>query len=173
TINLIPITIIKSECPASRFKILLIIFLSIFHRYVQHLIEFDFVALYGKCVAMDKPLTEKLFARTAKFFFVDSYYDKIVCEEPNCIESLSDPLGLIYDVHAPEKKHLEEFTALLKDSFKKVTKILFKEKPDEFVQKVEKLSLKEITDVIQTLSIIELVRNSKNYSKLLSCLDKK
>ncbi len=143
------------------------------YRYIQHLIELDFVALYGKRVAMDKPITEKLFARTAKFFFVDSYYDKIVCEEPNCIKSMIELLGLIYDVTTPEEKHLEEFTALLKDSFKKVTKILFKEKPNEFVQKVENLSLKEITDVIQTLSIIELVRNSRKYSKLLASLEKK
>ena len=48
------------------------------YRYIQHLVEADFVVPVGKRVALEKPMTEKLFARTAKFFFVDSYSDKML-----------------------------------------------------------------------------------------------
>ncbi|GAG95343.1 unnamed protein product, partial [marine sediment metagenome] len=41
------------------------------YRYIQHLIDADFVVLVGKRIAMEKSMTEKIFARTAKFFFVD------------------------------------------------------------------------------------------------------
>jgi hypothetical protein len=141
------------------------------YRYIQHLIELNYVALWGKRVAMDKPMTEKLFARTAKFFFVEDYYENMICEDPNCIESMSKILGLIYDIPNPDEKQLEKFTSAMKKSFKDVTNTLFREKPDEFVKNLENLSLSEVTDVIQTVGIINLVKNSEKYAKLLESLE--
>lgn len=138
------------------------------YRYIQHLIELDFVDVYGKRIS--KPMTEKLFARTAKFFFVEDYYEKMVCEDSKCIESMSKVLSLIYNVPKPDEKHVAKFTSIMKKSFENVTQILFKEKPEEFVQQVENLSLSEVTDVIQTLSMIDLVKNSEKYSKLIESI---
>ncbi len=142
------------------------------YRYIQHMIDADFVVTIGKRVALDKPMTEKLFARTAKFFFVDKFYEKMLCNDTKCIESMTQLLGLIYDVPEPSKNVLEEFTGLMENSLEKISSILFGEKSEEFVQIVENLSLGEITSVLQMLGIIELVTKSKNYSKLLKSLDK-
>ena len=78
------------------------------YRYIQHLIDADFVVLVGKRIAMEKSITEKIFARTAKFFFVDSYYEKMICANQGCIDSLSQLLGLIYDVPPLEKNDLKQ-----------------------------------------------------------------
>ena len=142
------------------------------YRYIQHMIDADFVVTIGKRVAIDKPMTEKLFARTAKFFFVDKFYEKMLCKDSKCIESMTQLLGLIYDVPEPSKNVLEEFTGLMEDSLEKISSMLFGEKSEEFVQMVETLSLGEITSVLQMLGIIELVTKSNNYSKLLKSLEK-
>ena len=142
------------------------------YRYIQHMIDADFVVTIGKRVAIDKPMTEKLFARTAKFFFVDKFYEKMLCNDSKCIESMTQLLGLIYDVPEPSKNVLEEFTGLMEDSLEKISSILFGEKSEEFVQMVETLSLGEITSILQMLGIIELVTKSKNYSKLLKSIEK-
>ncbi len=140
------------------------------YRYIQQLIDAEFVVLVGKRVAMDKPMTEKLFARTAKFIFVESFYEKIFCTKPNCLESIIQLLGLLYDVPDPELANLEQFTNSMMDSSKRITSKLFNEKSEEFVQIVEKLSLAEITAVLQTLSLIDLVSTSENYTKLIKSL---
>ncbi|MHA1515580.1 MAG: hypothetical protein ACTSUP_00195 [Candidatus Heimdallarchaeaceae archaeon] len=142
------------------------------YRYIQHMIDADFVVTIGKRVAIDKPMTEKLFARTAKFFFADTFYEKMLCKDSKCIESMTQLLGLIYDVPEPSKNVLEEFTGLMEDSLEKISSILFGEKSEEFVQIVENLSLGEITSILQMLGIIELVTKSKNYSKLLQSIEK-
>lgn len=142
------------------------------YRYIQHMIDADFVVTIGKRVAIDKPMTEKLFARTAKFFFVDSFYEKMLCNDSKCIESTTQLLGLIYNVPEPSKNILEEFTGLMEDSLEKISSLLFGEKSEEFVQIVENLSLGEITSTLQMLGIIELVTKSKNYSKLIKSLEK-
>ena len=142
------------------------------YRYIQHLIDADFVVLVGKRIAMEKSMTEKIFARTAKFFFVDSYYEKMICANQGCIDSLSQLLGLIYDVPQLEKTNLKQFTNLMKECSKKITSILFTKKSEEFVQIVENLSLSEITAVLQTLSIIDLVNNPKDFKKLLESIEK-
>ncbi|MCE7747105.1 MAG: hypothetical protein GPJ51_01820 [Candidatus Heimdallarchaeota archaeon] len=142
------------------------------YRYVQHLIDTKFIALIGKRVALEKPMTEKLFARTAKFFFVESFYEKIFCTSQNCLVSIIQLLGLIYDVPQPEISNLEQFTSSMMDSSKKITSKLFNEKSEDFVQIVENLSLDEITAVLQTVSLIDLVANPKSYTKLLNDLDK-
>ncbi len=137
------------------------------YRYIQHLIDAGFVALVGKRIAMEKSMTEKLFARTAKFFFVESYYEKMICANQNCIESLAQLLGIIYNVPQPNKSDLKQFISLMNSSSKKITSMLFNEKSEEFVQMVDSLSLDEVTAVIQTLSIIDLANNSKKFDKLL------
>ncbi|MBY9000042.1 MAG: hypothetical protein KGD64_03940 [Candidatus Heimdallarchaeota archaeon] len=142
------------------------------YRYIQHLIDADFVVTIGKRVSIDKPMTEKLFARTAKFFFVDSYSEKMFYKNPNCIESVTQLLELIYNVPKPSRVNLEEFTSLMNDSSQKITSLLFGEKSEEFVQIVENLSLDEVTDVLQMLSIIEVVSKSKNFAKLIKSLEK-
>ena len=140
------------------------------YRYIQHLVDGDFVALVGKRIAIEKSMTEKIFARTAKFFFVDSYYEKMICANQDCIDSLVQLLGLIYEVTPPVKTDLKKFTNLMKECSKTITSILFTKKSEEFVQVVENLSLDEITAVLQTLSFIDLATNSKNYAKLLNSL---
>jgi len=142
------------------------------YRYLQHLIDAGFVALAGKRIAMEKSMTEKLFARTAKFFFIESYYEKKVCSNQNCIESLAQLLGLVYNVSLPNKNDIKQFISLMNVSSKKITSILLDEKSEEFVKKVDKLSLNEVTAVIQTLSIIDLVTGSKKNVKLLEELEK-
>ncbi|MCG3259464.1 MAG: hypothetical protein H7644_06945 [Candidatus Heimdallarchaeota archaeon] len=142
------------------------------YRYIQHLIDAGFVALVGKRVSIDNPMTEKLFARTATFFFVESFYEKIFCTNPNCMESMTQLLELIYDVPKPETADLEQFTSSMMDSSKKITSKLFNEKSEEFVQMVDKLSLDEITAVLQTLSLIDLVSKPENYARLLKNLKK-
>ncbi|NPD89303.1 MAG: hypothetical protein HGN29_11305 [Asgard group archaeon] len=142
------------------------------YRYVQHLIDADFVALVGKRVTMEKSMTEKLFARTAKFFFVDSYYNKTICDNQNCIESLSQLLGLVFETSKPDNAEIEKFVSLMKQSSKTITSILFKEKSEEFVQMVENLSLDEIGAVLQTLSMIDLVVNAEKTLKLIESLKK-
>ncbi len=141
------------------------------YRYIQHLIDAGFVALVGKRMAMEKSMTEKIFARTAKFFFVESYYEKMICANQNCIESLGQLLGIVYNVPQPGKSNIKQFISLMNESSKKITSILFNEKSDEFVQMVDSLSLEEVTAVIQTLSMIELANNSKKYDKLLKNLE--
>ena len=79
------------------------------YRYVQHLIKTKFVVAIGKRVALEKNMTEKLFARTAKFFFVDGFYEKSVCSEDHCIESIADLIGLVYDVPKVDKKMFKVF----------------------------------------------------------------
>ncbi len=143
------------------------------YRYIQHLIKLDFVTVWGKRVAMEKPMTAKIFARTAKFFFVEDFYSKMICDDPNCIESMSKILSLLYDIPKPDEKHIEKFTDIMKKSFSSVTSKLFKEKPEEFVKTLEKLSVSEISDIIHILGLVELVKNSEKYSSLLESLEKK
>jgi hypothetical protein len=140
------------------------------YRYIQHLIDADFVALVGKRVAMEKSLTEKLFARTARFFFVESYYEKLICADQSCIESLSRLLGVIYDVPPIDENVIKKFTSAMMKSSKEITSILFNKKSEEFVQMVDKLALDEVTAVLQTLSIINLITNSEDHSKLIESL---
>ena len=140
------------------------------YRYIQHLIDVDLVALVGKRISMEKSMTEKLFARTAKFFFIESYYKKMICANQNCIESLTQLLEVIYDIPQLDNAVLKQFINSMKKSSKKITSILFSEKSDEFVQMVDNLSMDEVTAVLQTLSIIDLVANSKEYAELLKSL---
>ena len=142
------------------------------YRYVQHLMDLNFVALYGKIISEENPMPTKLFARTAKFFFVDDYFAKVVCEEPHCTKSMKEILSLIYNIPEPDDNNVIEFTSALKDSFRRITSILLKDKPEEFVNLVDDLSLTEITDVIQILSLMDLVKNSEKFSKLLDDLKK-
>ncbi|MCG3222411.1 MAG: hypothetical protein H7641_13610 [Candidatus Heimdallarchaeota archaeon] len=143
------------------------------YRYIQHLIDADFVALVGKRVAMEKSMTEKLFARTARFFFVDSYYEKMICADSHCIDSIAQLLEVIYEVPQPSKKNIEQFINLMNESSKKITSLLFNEKSEEFVEMVDSLSLAEVTAVLQTISLIDLVVNSKKTTKLLENIEKK
>ena len=142
------------------------------YRYIQHLIDADFVVPIGKRISLENPMTEKLFARTAKFFFVDGFYKKMACSKQSCIETASQLLGLIYDISQPEKAKIKEFSLLLEESLKKITSILFGEKSEEFIQIVENLSLDEVILVLQILSIIELSSEPKKYSELIKMLGK-
>ncbi len=142
------------------------------YRYVQHLIDANFAVLIGKRVAIDKPMTEKLFARTAKFFFAEGFYEKSICSEHHCYESIANLLGLIYDVPQPNTKDVEGFSQLIVQSTKKITDILFGPKSEEFVRLVENLSLDEVMAAIQMLSLIELTTNPNEYSKLSRSIEK-
>ena len=142
------------------------------YRYIQHLIDAGFVSLVGKRIAMEKTMTEKIFARTAKFFFVDSYYEKKTCENQNCIDSLAQLLGLVFNVPQPTKSEVKNFLNSMNASSKRITSMLFNEKSEEFVKIVDTLSLTEVTAVIQTLCIIDLVTDSKKYVKLIEELGK-
>jgi len=142
------------------------------YRYIKNLIDAKFVVVIGKRVALEKPMTEKLFARTAKFFFVEGFYEKSVCSEDHCIESITDLIGLVYDVPKVDKKDVKGFSNFLMESTKKITEILFGPKSEEFVKVVENLSLDEVMSVIQVLSLIELAANPKEYSQLMKAIGK-
>jgi hypothetical protein len=117
-------------------------------------------------------MTEKLFARTAKFFFVEAYYEKLICAEPQCIDSISQLLGVLYKAPQPSKEDIGDFIQMMTESSRKITSLLFDEKSEEFVQMVDNLSLDEVTTVLQTLSIIDLVANSKKSAKIFEGLTK-
>jgi len=142
------------------------------YRYIKDLIEVDFVAPIGKRVSLENPMTEKLFARTAKFFFVEGFYKKMSCLKSHCIESLANLIGLVYDITSPDLKQVEEFSNLLITSTKKITDVLFGEKSEKFVELVDNLSLDEVVSEIQMLSLVELVANSKDYTQLIDKIKK-
>lgn len=143
------------------------------YRYIKDLIETDFVATIGKRVALEKPMTEKLFARTAKFFFVENFYEKTECQNPKCIESIAKLVELIFNVSEVEPNEILGFSKLLVESTKKVSDILLGPKSENFVEIVEELSLEEVMTVIQMLSLIELVLNQKEYKNILDLVNKK
>ena len=143
-----------------------------FYRYVQELIKAGFIVTIGKRVALDKPMTEKLFARTADFFFVEKFYEKTSCTEPQCVESLAKLIGLVYDVPAIDEKIISDFSQLFIESSKRITESLFGEKSSKFVDMVDGLNLEEVMTVIQMLSLVELVSSREEYSELLKLIRK-
>jgi len=140
------------------------------YRYVQDLVKAGFVTCIGKRI--DKPMIEKLFARTAKLFLNDKYYEKMMCSSKASIESLARLIELIYEIPRPDNEIIREYSSQMKVSFQQITKKLFKEKSQEYVKIVEKLSLKEINSVLQTISILDLIVNQVKYKKLLAILEK-
>ncbi len=139
------------------------------YRYVQDLVKAGFVICIGKRI--DKPMIEKLFARTAKLFLNDKYYEKLISSSKASIDGLARLIELIYEVPKPEDELIREYSSQMKVSFQKITKKLFKEKPNEYVEIVEKLSLHEINSALQTISILDLIVNQAQYIKLLKALD--
>jgi len=117
-------------------------------------------------------MIEKLFARTAKLFLNDKYYEKMMCSSKASIESLARLIELIYEIPRPDNEIIREYSSQMKVSFQQITKKLFKEKSQEYVKIVEKLSLKEINSVLQTISILDLIVNQVKYKKLLAILEK-
>ena len=143
-----------------------------FYRYVQELIKAGFIVTIGKRVALDKPMTEKLFARTADFFFVEKFYEKTSCTEPQCVESLANLAGLAYDVPPIDLKIITDFSRTFIESTKRITENLFGEKSAKFVDIVAGLNLEEVMTVIQMLSPIELISSREEYSELLKMIGK-
>ena len=139
------------------------------YRYVQDLVKAGFVACIGKRI--DKPMIEKLFARTAKLFLNDTYYEKMICSSKASIESLARLIEMIYEFPKPDDEAIREYSSQMERSFQQITKTLFKEKPEEYVKIVEKLSLQEINSVLQTISILDLIINRAQYKKLLEVFD--
>jgi hypothetical protein len=139
------------------------------YRYVQDLVKAGFVTCIGKRI--DKPMIEKLFARTAKLFLNDKYYEKLISSSKTSIESLARLIELIYEIPKPDDELIGDYCSQMEASFQKITKKLFKEKPEEYVKIVEKLSLQEINSVIQIISILDLVVNQAKYKKLLAVFD--
>ena len=135
------------------------------YRYVQDLVKAGFVTCIGKRI--DKPMIEKLFARTAKLFLNEKYYEKLISSSKASIESIARLIELIYEVPKPHDELIRDYSSQMKVSFQQITKKLFKEKPEEYVKIVEKLSLQEINSVIQTISILDIVVNQAKYHKLL------
>lgn len=140
------------------------------YRYIKDLIKFNFVVPIGKRVALEKPMTEKLFARTAKFFFVENFYEKSECQNPKCIESISKLTELIFNVPKVDPEEIVHISNLLSDSTKKISEILFGPKSEDFVDIVEELSLDEVMIAIQMLSLIKLIANQKEYKQLLDLI---
>ncbi len=139
------------------------------YRYIQDLIKAGFVVMVGKRI--DKPMIEKLYARTAKLFLNDTYYEKLICTSDAGIESLSSLIKLVYGISKPDFNFVKEFLSQMEVSFKETTDKLFKEKPEEYVEIVEKLSLKDVNAVLQTICIVDLINNQDNYKKLLSSIE--
>ena len=146
------------------------------YRYIQHLIDADFVVLMGKRISKgtekEKPVTENLFARTAKFFFIDSYKKDKVSAHPECIKSTAQLLEIIYGVPQPNMSEIEQFTNLVNESSKKITSLLFNEKSEEFVEIVDNLSLDEVNAVLKTINLIDLIHSAEKTSKLIESLKK-
>ena len=141
------------------------------YRYVHDLIKAGFVTLIGKRI--DKPITEKLFARTAKLFLNDTYYKKLICSSEASMESLSDLIELVLGIPKPDNNTVKEFISQMERSFQDTTDKLFREKPEDYVKVVEKLSLQDINAVLHTISIVDLIANRDNYKKLLTSLDER
>ena len=143
-----------------------------FYRYVLELVKNDFITVIGKRVFLDNPMTEKLLARTADFFFADKFYEKTSCAEPQCIESIAKLAGLIYNVPALSKDIIHNFSKSFINSTKNISDILIGDKSEKFVEMVVGLSLEEVMTVIQMVSLIELVSNRDEYSELLKKIGK-
>lgn len=139
------------------------------YRYVQDLVKAGLVTCIGKRI--DKPMIEKLFARTAKLFLNDKYYEKMICSSKASIESLARLIELIYEIPRPDNEIVREYSSQMEISFQQITMKLFKERSDEYVKIVEKLSLQEINSVLQTISILDLIVNRAQYKRLLEVLD--
>ncbi|MFW9852729.1 MAG: hypothetical protein ACFFDS_07300, partial [Candidatus Thorarchaeota archaeon] len=139
------------------------------YRYVQDLVKAGFVSCIGKRI--DKPMIEKLFARTAKLFLNDKYYEKLISSSKPSIGSIARLIELIYEIPKPDDEVVREYSSQMKVSFQQITKKLFKEKSEEYVKIVEKLSLQEINSVLQTISILDLIVNRAQYKRLLEVLD--
>ena len=139
------------------------------YRYIQDLVKAGFVTVVGKRI--DKPMIEKLFARTAKLFLNDKYYEKLICTSEEGIESISRLIELVYVIQKPEYNSVKNFISQMEVSFMNITNKLFQEYPEEYVKIVEKLSLQDVNAVLQTICIVDLITKQDNYKKLLSSIN--
>ncbi len=138
------------------------------YRYVRDLVKAGFVTLVGKRI--DKPITEKLYARTAKLFLNGTYYERLICSSEAGIDSLSSLIGLVLGIPKPDSNAVKEFISQMERSYQETTDKLFKEIPEDYVEVVEELSLQEINAVLQAVSIVDLIANRDNYRRLLASL---
>ena len=139
------------------------------YRYIQDLVKAGFVVMVGKRI--DKPMIEKLFARTAKLFLNERYYEKLICTSKEGIESLSSLIELVFGISKPDFNFVKEFISQMENSFRKTTNKLFREKSEEYVRIVENLSLQDVNAVLQTICVLDLITNQDNYKRLLSSID--
>ncbi len=118
------------------------------------------------------PTTQRLFARTAKFFYLSGSTEEYISPEnvKKRAKLLREILGIDLK-HKPSLDCLEEFIVKLESSNDNCMTDLFKEHPDELAEVVGEVPVHELQNVLNIYSSIRLLLRKSEFEKYLKeCL---
>jgi hypothetical protein len=142
------------------------------YRHLKALSEAELVIQAGVRIVDRKeedkpPVTQKLFARTAKFFYVDAKTQKT--QESKKLQNRAEILTKIFSLtHKVEKSTTAKLKDILENMYSyeiEVSDRLFKEFPDELAEIAGNLPLKDLQHLLEDYMILMVLLQSSKYEK--------
>ncbi|NPD89487.1 MAG: helix-turn-helix domain-containing protein [Asgard group archaeon] len=142
------------------------------YRHLKALSDVDIVIQAGVRILdrteEDKPpVTQKLFARTAKFFYLTNKTEKVM--EPKKlqkrVEILTKLFALTHKVDKSTIDNLKKIIEKLRSFELEESEILFKQFPDELAEIVGNLPLEELQHTLEDYLILKILLQKSNYEK--------
>ena len=144
------------------------------YRHLKALSDVDLVIQAGVRIIDRKeeekpPVTQKLFARTAKFFYLDSKSKKT--SEPKNIQKRVKIITELFALTQKlDKSANEKLKDILTEIYSKTTKEsdkLFKEFPEELAEIAGNLPLDELQLLLEDYMILKIIQQSSEFEKRL------
>ena len=144
------------------------------YRHLKTLSDADLVIQAGVRIVDRKeeekpPVTQKLFARTAKFFYLDSKSKKT--SEPKNIQKrvqiLTELFALTQKLDKSANEKLKEIVTDIYTHTTEESDILFKEFPDELAEIAGNLPLEELQLVLEDYMILKILQRGSKFEKEL------
>ena len=142
------------------------------YRHLKALSDVDLVIQAGVRIIDRKdeekpPVTQKLFARTAKFFYLESKAKKAV--EPKKLQKRVDILSKIFSLtHKVDKSANEKLKEILTNLYTyeiEESDKLFKEYPDNIAEIAGNLPLEDLQQVLEDYLILKILQKSSIFEK--------
>ena len=140
---------------------------------MKYLKEAGLIAEVGKRVYTKQAMTEKLFGRTAIFFYLrdNERFDRNLEKNKKRAQLLSELFKLVLGIPQPSIECILNIMQKLTESSRHGHAILFEEHAEGVAKLLGEISLEDLRSVVETYVLINLLQNKSKFKKeLKECL---
>lgn len=138
------------------------------YRHLKHLKEMGLIAEVGKRVYTEQIMTEKLFGRTAIFFYLrddDEEFDIQSRENKRRAEILSKVFEQTLDISQPSVDCILRIMQKISDIYTESHAFLFEEHIEKIAKLLGGIHLEDLRSVVQIFVYIKILQNASKFEK--------